>query len=304
LTHAHFEDAMTTKTATTTTPYRGKSSLQRPRFASGLLLEDEDLTAAVTYTREVMRLMLRSLFGCGVVCGLKVKAELICRGSVLKFTVTEGVALDCAGDLIHVPKESSWEFDPDCEPFDKQIYVTLCYVESSCRPRDISCSPDDDGQVVPTRIQEGWEVKLSSTPPVCACSCLTPPPESTAAADCGCGGGSVAAREERRRADALASAPAPARASTRAATPVVGGEAPSAETKHCACYEDHNKGVCECGRGCACVLIGVIDTAPVNSTGAAADPAEPLPLTVDCSMRRLNRPVLVGFLPCIPAAKG
>lgn len=296
------------KTATKTIPYEGKSGLQRPNYASGLLLEDEDLSAAVGYTRAAMRLMLRSLFGCGVVCGLKVKAELICKGSVLKFTVAKGVALDCSGDLIHVTDERSWEFDPDCEPFDTQIYVTLCYKESSCRPRDISCAPGDDGQIVQTRIQEGWEIKLSPKPPACACSCLpAPPPESRPPADCGCGGGSPAAMAEQRRAEALANAPeqptgTPATPAEPTATP---GDCESslASAKNCACYEDHNKGACDCVCNCTCVLIAVIDTTTVlNAAAANADPAVPRQLAVDCSMRRLNRPVLIGYLPCLQKA--
>ena len=284
-------------TATKTKPAicQGKSSLQRPNYASGLLLEDEDLSAAVAYTRGAMRLMLRSLFGCGVVCGLKVTAELICHGSVLKYTVAKGVALDCAGDLIHVTEERSCELDPDCAPFDPTLYVTLCYTETTCRPRDISCSPGDDAQIVQTRIQEGWEIKLSKTQPPCACSCLPAPPPGTlppgSLSDCGCGGGNPAAVEERRRAEALANAPA---------SPTEQGAAAETPKDNCACYKGHNDGVCECVCNCTCVLIAVIDTTKVlNAAAADADPTVPRQLDVDSSMRRLNRPVLVGYLPCI-----
>ena len=288
---------MNTATKTKPVTCQGKSSLQRPNYASGLLLEDEDLSAAVAYTRGAMRLMLRSLFGCGVVCGLEVKAELICHGSVLKYTVAKGVALDCSGDLIHVTEERSCELDPDCKPFDAKIYVTLCYTETTCRPRDISCSPGDDPQIVQTRIQEGWKIELSATPPTCACSCLPAPPPGSltpgSLADCGCGGGNPAAAEERRRAEALANAPVPA-AETAATDP---------PKDNCACYEDHKNGVCDCACNCTCVLIAVIDTTQVlNAAAADADPTVPRQLAVDSSMRRLNRPVLVGYLPCIKPA--
>ena len=53
----------------------GSSTLVRPRFSPGLLLRDDDLKVGVDYTRELSRLMFRSLFGCGVICGLKVEAS-------------------------------------------------------------------------------------------------------------------------------------------------------------------------------------------------------------------------------------
>jgi hypothetical protein len=46
-----------------------KGSLIRPTYSPGLLLEDDDLTAGVSYTRGLTQLLFRSLFGCGVICG-------------------------------------------------------------------------------------------------------------------------------------------------------------------------------------------------------------------------------------------
>ncbi|MEI9852768.1 MAG: hypothetical protein WDN24_20060 [Sphingomonas sp.] len=46
--------------------------IERPLYAPGLILQDSDLTAAVDYTRELNRLLFRTLFGCGVICGLRV----------------------------------------------------------------------------------------------------------------------------------------------------------------------------------------------------------------------------------------
>src|SRR5262245_50632254 len=88
----------------------GLSSLVRPRFTEGLLLQDDDLTTGVTYTRELSRMMFRALFGCGVVCGLGVcKAWLEC--CKLKIAVARGLALDCAGDPVELPKAETIEID-------------------------------------------------------------------------------------------------------------------------------------------------------------------------------------------------
>src|SRR6266511_3754463 len=92
--------------------HQGLSTLERPRYSAGLLLEDEDLTASVEYTRNMMRLMFRSLFGCGVICGLDVEAKLICNGRKLSVMIGNGVALDCLGNPIEIPKAQTIEYDP------------------------------------------------------------------------------------------------------------------------------------------------------------------------------------------------
>jgi hypothetical protein len=73
--------------------------LTRPRYVPGLILEDSDLTAAVDYTRELNRLLFKSLFGCGVVCGLEVTVDFDCGLTVL---VSPGLALDGCGDPIQL----------------------------------------------------------------------------------------------------------------------------------------------------------------------------------------------------------
>ena len=59
-----------------------------------MLLEDEDLNAGVSYTRDLTRILFKSLFGCGVICGLVVGAKRTCNGGKLEITV--------------VPKEKEW----------------------------------------------------------------------------------------------------------------------------------------------------------------------------------------------------
>lgn len=157
----------------------GVSTLSRPRYTPGLLLEDDDLTAAVEYTRNMMRLMFRSLFGCGVICGLKVTAQLTCKGRKVEVTVGKGVALDCLGNPIEIPKAVKVVFDTHCDPPPAWLWVVVCHVEKCCRPKDISCAPDEHGQIVQTRIMEGFEVRLYPKRPKCACSCEPPDPGTT-----------------------------------------------------------------------------------------------------------------------------
>lgn len=252
----------------------GIATLLRPRFSAGLLLEDEDLTAAVDYTRNMMRLMLRSLFGCGVVCGLDVSAELACQGRKVSVTVKRGVAIDCLGNPIEVPKPTTFELDMDCKPLPPKIWVTVCYAEKCCRPRDISCSSEDEGQIVRTRSQEGYEIKVYSERPRCVCSCELGSPVDEVDDDDDCCGGSAIKKED---------------AST-----------PANELKaKCDCYTDHYNGKCECDCGCSCVLIATVDTTKLPGDNGecierTVDTDGQL-LCVDATVRRRIRPLLTGF---------
>src|SRR5438477_11752641 len=86
------------------------SLLVRAVFEPGMLLQHEDLDQLNAYTRDLSRLLFRSFFGCGVVCGLVVtpgkdKCDKPC------IIVGSGLALNCAGDPIYVPKDQSLAID-------------------------------------------------------------------------------------------------------------------------------------------------------------------------------------------------
>ena len=281
---------------TTTKPLvsqRGMSTLQRPRFGAGLLLEADDLTAGVDYTRNLMRLMFRSLFGCGVICGLKVTAELVCNRSKVSVTVQKGLALDCMGDPIYVPVPTTLVYDPDCKEIPPRLWVVACYVEKCCRPKDVSCSPDEDGQILHTRSHDGFEIRLYAEEPACACACGAKADESAAAPAAANGSGATDTTTTDATAGAVASA--------GDATPRPAG---------CECYDDHNAGICDCDCGCDCVYLATVDTrrallqktidpktyGPVESS---KDSEPSLQIAAE-NVRRI-RPVLTGFLQCLQA---
>src|SRR5580765_1349712 len=93
-------------------PATGRSGLVRPRFSPGLLLRDDDLRQGVEYTRDLSRLLFRSLFGCGVICGLVVERKVECGKLIV--TVNDGIGLTCLGDPVQVPKPVSLTIDPTC----------------------------------------------------------------------------------------------------------------------------------------------------------------------------------------------
>jgi hypothetical protein len=150
----------------------GNSSLMRPRFSPGLLLRDDDLNQAVDYTRDLSRLLFRSLVGCGVVCGLKVSTEFKCEQLVV--TVACGVALDCHGDPIYVPDPQQIPIDSSCgQTILDQMWVVIRRTEKCCAPRTAACSCDDEETpAVCTRERDGYEIRIVQTPPDHACGCI------------------------------------------------------------------------------------------------------------------------------------
>lgn len=270
----------------------GSSSLQRPYFSPGLLLEDADLNVAVTYTQELMRLMLKSLFGCGVICGLKVTAIPTCQDTKRKIQVTRGIALDCQGNLIEVQVPWSYEFGPpDCDDgYPPKIWVVLCYHEKCCRPKDVTCLSDDESQSKPTRIQSGYEIKLYDCLPDCACRCRSEDDDDEDSPD--------------GPTHSCCNEPTPKRSTKKSsstaeqATDTAEEEDEDESEALCPCYSDHFHGVCDCECGCKCVVLGkVVDPATIIREDDQGTPV-PAYIEVDDSMVRRVRPVLNGYFEC------
>lgn len=245
----------------------GLSTLLRPQYSPGQLLDDDDLNAGVTYTWELTRLLFRSLFGCGVICGLHVKAKWVCEHTKWSITVTKGLALDCLGDPIELLSDTTMNYGQDCQKPPDALWVTICYVEKCCRPKDVTCSQSDDTQTKLTRVRSGYEIRLYETLPKCACHCATS--DDTAAPTkktTGCC---------QETSQPVADAAASQRADASSSSPI------------CSCYKPHFEGECECGCSCKCVILGKI-TAPTTDK-------DPL---IDNTMVRRIRPLLNGYVYC------
>jgi hypothetical protein len=232
---------------------KGTSTLARAKFGPGMLLQHDDLEQLTVYTRELNRLMFHSLFGCGVVCGLVVGVEVKC-GKVY-VTVGSGLALDCQGDPVYVPKPQSIVLDEDCKPdIPSRLWVMLCGTEKCCAPRTSMCASDEDeANSVCTRERDGFEIRIVRTRPQCTCGCPEPVPQDQTQAlvddKCKC---------------------------------------VNPEDK---CYVDHYAGKCGCNCedcascDCDCVLLARLDR-------SGDDPNYPV-WTADHRVRRFVRPVLM-----------
>src|SRR5688500_9416516 len=102
----------------------GTSKLVRAKFGPGMLLQHEDLELLNRYTRVLSRLLFLSFFGCGVVCGLVVTVED--KLGKLLITVGAGLALDCNGDPVYLPKDQPLSVGDDSEDIPNDLWVVLC----------------------------------------------------------------------------------------------------------------------------------------------------------------------------------
>jgi hypothetical protein len=164
---------------------KGMSTLVRARFGPGMLLQHEDLEQLQTYTRELSRLMFRSLFGCGVVCGLVVEAKPDNCGKIV-VTVGAGLALGCSGDPIYLPKDQSLLLDEQCAgDIPTPLWVILCATTKCCAPRPSMCASDEEeSSSACTRERDGFEIRIVRELPKCICGCLEP--YSDFQSECGC----------------------------------------------------------------------------------------------------------------------
>lgn len=144
--------------------------LERPRYSPGLILEDSDLTAAVEYTRNLNQLLFRSLFGCGVVCGLNATVSEVCG---LHVTVAPGLALDARGNPIELANPETITIrkaHEDLKEGASDYWVLLHNRERSCAQRALVCDGDEEGVTTqPTRIKSCAEISIVKSLPDCMC---------------------------------------------------------------------------------------------------------------------------------------
>jgi hypothetical protein len=251
--------------------HKGPSTIKRAKFGPGMLLQHEDLEQLNTYTRDLSRLLFRSFFGCGVVCGLTVSAKDNCGQTMV--TVDAGVALGCIGDPIYVPKSVTFAATDGCDPDNRPspFYVWLCSCPKCCAPRTPSCGCDDgDGTPACTREVDWYEIHLGLDRPKCACGC------------------------EPKTSDNPPGAQQPAQDPT-GATALVGAAAPGQNTPgnqedpcrciepNAPCYEGHYTGEC----GCKCEDSNCVILARLGYDGTQNA------WVPDYSVRRFIRPVLM-----------
>lgn len=252
---------------------KGPSTIQRAKFGPGMLLQHEDLEQLNLYTRDLNRLLFRSFFGCGVVCGLTVSATDNCGKTMV--TVDAGVALGCIGDPIYVPKSVTFAATDGCDPDNppSPLWVWLCSCPKCCAPRTASCGCDDgDSAPACTREVDWYEIHLGLEKPECACGCEPLEPTSNTTQPTEPTGAQVPGAPTLMGAVYSGSTTAK----------------PDGHPCQCAdpdstCYHDHYQGKC----GCKCEDSNCVVLAKLTYDG------DKKVWTPDYRVRRFIRPVLV-----------
>jgi len=91
------------------------NEFRRLRYFHGMLLDDKDFQAEQQYHSGKRRLLNRMLHGSGVVCGLDLKGKKDGRW----LEITSGLALDCSGNEIWVPKKQHIDLSSLLPPKEK-----------------------------------------------------------------------------------------------------------------------------------------------------------------------------------------
>lgn len=128
-------------------PKKGFSSLIRPRFSPGLMLQDSDLNVAVDYSRSLTQLLFKHLFGCGVICGYEVSAT-VDPCNILEVKITRGLALDCLGSPVELSQVEIIRVEKTCMHLYENEGITptirrafVVYLASHNRPPHEVLSP-------------------------------------------------------------------------------------------------------------------------------------------------------------------
>ncbi len=272
------------------------SGLEWPLFSEGQQLRDSDLTLGVTYTRDLSRLLFRSFFGCGVVCGLRVSLAAGECGKLI-VSIEPGLALDCLGDPVHVASRATVSLNAICAAdTETKAYVVLRRRSQSCKPRESAGCCGGEAHRADTRVSDAYEINVVETLKAGACGCITAKDGEAKAS------GAAAPAAVKDEAAAIAGkAEAKAEATEHEAVAKSGKDpaapalaaAPAPEPGClCAdpalpCLKAHYDGDCSC---CGCCSEWIILAALIRNTGEA-DPSKQW--SVSHGVRRFIRPVLM-----------
>lgn len=120
------------------------------KFHDGMIVHAEDLEAATHYPVSLLQTVLRSYFGCGVVCGLELGRMTPHEGEPSwVVTVGRGLAVDCQGFPLELACPIKLDFTPDpcsSEPPPGQAYIAIRRItsdEATSDPCGCSQEPAD-----------------------------------------------------------------------------------------------------------------------------------------------------------------
>ena len=166
-------------TFTTITPIKSiLDPYKRVKYTNGLILGVDEFVQEELYLSEKNRLHNRALHGYGTICGLDVSIQQGDTGP--EVIVAPGLAINPQGQEIRVSAAqcaqlNAWLAHHQAEVLEQlgsppdpvlSLYVTLCYRECETDLVPIPGEPcrSQEKQVVPSRIADDFELRLSWTP--------------------------------------------------------------------------------------------------------------------------------------------
>lgn len=157
------------------------NEFRRLRYFHGMLLDDKDFQAEQQYHAGKRRLLNRMLHGSGVVCGLDLRGKKDTRW----IEISSGLALDCSGNEIWVPKKKQIDLasllppkekpkpNAECKEEDegddlKTYYIGIRYDEKPTNPVSVylpsgSC---EEKTCENSRYKEGYCLEIVECCPV------------------------------------------------------------------------------------------------------------------------------------------
>jgi hypothetical protein len=124
------------------------TTIESVKFRDGMIVTADDLDAGMRYPASLLQTVLRSYFGCGVVCGLGLRVkDPVGEQPTWVLCVDRGVAIDCQGHPIELCAPVELDLSPAhcaCEAPPEQVCIALRRITSDEVPRDAcSCDVDD-----------------------------------------------------------------------------------------------------------------------------------------------------------------
>lgn len=144
----------------------GLNTFERNNFFYGKLMTVRDFELEQSYFIGKKKLLNRFLHGWGVICGLEVVPHECPKKVVLK----PGIALDCYGNEIVVPREVEIDLAEENEEIPqegKTVYICIKYLECDVAPVPVlinECSCDDTAMKSSIK-RERFEYKILQDEP-------------------------------------------------------------------------------------------------------------------------------------------
>lgn len=126
-----------------------KTNIRSTVFSDGMIVTADDLGTAMRFPLELLQVLVKAHFGCGVVCGLRLHQEPEKEIDTFCVKVEPGVALNHHGHPLQLCEAVTLDLRPDpcdCDPPPKELCIAIGRVPipESCGDDGDDC--DDKGQ--------------------------------------------------------------------------------------------------------------------------------------------------------------